>query len=86
MDHELGRISLINWQGRRARRLKPSISPWTVILVICAALGTAGATAEGAGWVHWTGPVAAAPAVLLFIAISSQLVALARAALTWLAG
>ena len=86
MDHQFGRIDLVTWQGRRNRRLKTGVSPWTILLVVCAVLGAAAMTAQGEGWVHWTGPVAAAPAALVLIALSVQLVAVARAALTWLAG
>ena len=86
MDHQLGRIDLINWQGRRNRRIKSSISPWTVLIVLCAVFGAATMAAEAAGWLRWTGLLSVAPAAMVLFAISAQLVAVARAALIWLSG
>jgi hypothetical protein len=42
--------------------------------------------AQAVGWLHWSGILAAAPTGLVMIAVSVQLVAMARAALTWLVG
>ena len=86
MDHQLGRIDLICWQGRRNRRAKPGVTPWTILLVACAVLGASAMAAQGAGWVHWTGRLAGIPAGLLLVAVSAQLVAVARAGLLWLVG
>ena len=86
MDHQLGRIDLINWQGRRTRTVKPSVNLWTVLIVLCAVFGAVTMAAEAAGWLHWTGLLSLAPAALVLFAISAQLVAVARAALIWLAG
>ena len=86
MDHQLGRIDLINWQGRRNRRIKSGVSGWTVMLAACAVMGAGAMAAQAAGWVHWTGLLEIAPTALVLFAISAQLIAVARAALMWLAG
>ncbi len=86
MDHQLGRIDLINWQGRRNRRLKSNVSAWTVVIVSCATLGAVSMAAQIASWLHWSGPMAAVPAGLVLFAVSAQLVAVVRAALMWLVG
>jgi hypothetical protein len=86
MDHQLGGIDLIIWQGRRNRRVKSGISVWTAIRLACVIFGATMLAAQMAGWVHWTGVVAAGPAALVLIAVSAQLVAATRAALAWLGG
>ncbi len=63
MDHQLGRIDLINWQGRRNRRIKQGVTPWTVIIVACAVFGATMMAAQAAQWLHWTGLLACASAV-----------------------
>jgi hypothetical protein len=85
MDHKLGRIGLVSWQGKPNRRFKAGIRPWTVVVVICAVLGAAGTAAETLGWLPRTGPLAVAPPALILLAISAQLVAALRAVLTWFA-
>jgi pheromone shutdown protein TraB len=87
MDHDLGGIGLINWQGRRYRRIKPSVGAglWTAVLVICGLLAVAMLTAQAVGWLRWTGVLALLPAALALLALSSRLVALVRGALGWLA-
>lgn len=85
-DTQLGGISLIRWQGRRNRRGKSGIAAWTVVLALCALAGAAMMAAQATGWLHWTGLLALVPAGLVLLAISVQLLAVARAALAWLAG
>jgi hypothetical protein len=85
MDHKLGRIGLVSWQGKPNRRFKAGIRPWTVVVVICALLGAAGAGAQALGWLPRTGPFAVVPPALILLAISAQLVAAARAIQTWFA-
>jgi hypothetical protein len=86
MEHQFGGVDIIRWQGRRNRRVKSGISIWAVVLVACALVGGSTLMAQVAGLLPWSGPLAAAPGVLVVIAISTQLVAVARAALAWLAG
>ena len=86
MDHKLGRIGLINWQSRRNRRITTGASLWTFILVACALLGMVALTAQALGWLHLSGHLAWAPAGLLLVAISGQLLAVTRAVLLWFAG
>lgn len=85
MDHKLGRIDLISWQGRPARRFKAGLKPWTVIVVICAVVGAVATGAQALGWLPRNGPFAVAPPALILLAISAQLVAALRAVLTWFA-
>ena len=86
IDHDLGRIDLITWQGRKNRRIKSSVNVWTVIVVACAVLGGVSITAQATGWLQWTGLLAAVPAGLVLLAVGAQLVAIIRAALIWLGG
>ena len=86
MDRELGRIELIYWQSRRNRRAKSGLSPWTAASVVGLLLGATLTAAQAAGWLHWAGPFAAAPAALVLVAVAGRLVAVARAALGWLGG
>ena len=86
MDHQLGKIDLICWQGRRNRRIRSGVTPWTVMIVACAVFGATMMAAQAAEWLHWTGLLAAAPVTLVLLAISAQIVGVVRAALIWLGG
>jgi hypothetical protein len=88
MDHDLGRIDLINWQGRRNRRTRPGPGAgiWTVVLVVCGALAVAMLAAQAAGWLRWTGLLAALPAALALLALSPRLAAMVQAARAWISG
>lgn len=86
MDRSIGDLGLVRWQGRRNRRPKPGVSIWTVILVTCALSGCSTLMAQVLGLLPWTGPLAAVPAGLVLLAICSQIVAVARAAVTWILG
>ena len=86
MDHQLGGIDLIIWQGRRNRRIKSGLSVWTALRLACVIFGVTMLAIQAAGWVHWSGALAVGPAALVLIAVSAQLVAATRAALAWLGG
>jgi hypothetical protein len=86
MDHQLGGVDLIIWQGRRNRRVKTGISLWAAIRLACIIFAVTMLAVQAVGWVHWTGALAAGPAALVLIAVSAQLVAATRAALAWLGG
>ena len=86
MDQELGGVHLIRWQGRRNRRPKGGVSIWAVLLGACALLGGATLAAQVFGLLPWSGFFGPFPAVLVLGAISTQLLAVARAALLWLKG
>ena len=86
MDHHLGQIDLVSWQGQRNRRIRPGLSPWTVMLALSAVLGLGMTTAQAAGWLHLPGLLAAAPAGLVLLAVSVQFVAVVRGLLVWLSG
>jgi len=86
MDHELGGINLIRWQGRRNRRAKAGVSIWAVFLATCALVGCSTLTAQVFGLLPWSGLFAPVPALLVLAAVSTQLVAVGRAALVWLKG
>jgi hypothetical protein len=83
MDHQLGRINLIRWQGRKTRRGAAGGSLWPLLIVTCAVFVGVIVAIQAAGWVHWTGPVAFVPAVLLVLILSAPLLAMGRAILTW---
>jgi len=86
VDHQLGQIDLIRWQGRRNRRLKTSVSGWTLVLGACALVGLGTLAAQAAGALPWSGPLAAAPAALVLLALSAYIVAVFRAVLSWITG
>ncbi len=88
MEHRLGQIDLVSWQGRGGRRLKAKagVSPWTVVLVISAPLSVAAITGQVAGWLPSTGPLAFAPAGVVLLAACALVVTIARAVIGWLAG
>ena len=86
MDHNLGRIDLVTWQGRQNRRIKSGVGMGTILLAVAALIGMVLTVSQLAGWIVWTGPLALAPGGLLLLALSVQVVAVVRAALTWLAG
>ena len=86
MDHQVGRINLIRWQGRRNRKVRTGVRPWTAIFIACAVLGAATMSAQAAGWLNWTGALGSVPAGLVLVAIAIQLVGTTRWLLTWLAG
>ncbi len=87
MDHDLGGVHLINWQGRRNRPIKPRLgaAALNAMLIVCALLGAALLAAQASGSLHWTGVMAAMPAAVTLLAISPRLAAMARGALGWLA-
>lgn len=86
MDQRLGDINLIRWQGRRNRRLKSGVSGWTIAVVVCAIAGSLMLGAQLLGLLPRTGLLAAAPAGLVLLALCSQILAVTRAVLAWLAG
>jgi len=79
-------IDLVRWQGRRNRRPRPGVSLWTVVVVACAVSGCISLAAQASGLLSWSGPLAAIPAGLCLLALASQIVAVARAAIAWLVG
>lgn len=86
MDHQLGRIGLINWQSRRNRRLTPAVGLWSLFLMGCALLALIAIGAQASGWLRLTGIAAWAPAALLLAAISVQVFSVLRAIVMWFAG
>ena len=86
MDHRLGGIDLIRWQGRRNRRLKTGVSVWTLLLVACGLLGGAALAAQAFGLLPWSGPLAGVPVALMVLAMAAPIIALARVAIAWLVG
>ncbi len=86
MDHHLGGIELIRWQGRRNRRARSGVSLWTVIVVLCALVGCSTLAGQAFGLLPWSGPLAALPAVLVLLVVGAQIMAFARAAIAWLVG
>ncbi len=86
MDHHLGQINLVSWQGQRNRRVKSGLSGWSVMLALSAVLGLAMTTAQALGWLRLPGPLAIAPAGLVLLAVSVQVAAVLRSLLLWLSG
>lgn len=86
MQHQLGEISLVRWQGRRNSRLKPGLSAWTLFLSACAVVGALTLLAQAFGLLPLTGPSALAPAGLTLFALGAQFVAITRALLAWITG
>lgn len=79
-------MDIICWQSVRNRRSKGGLSAWAALSVLCLATGAALAGAQAAGWLHWTGAMAAVPAELMLFAVAGQMATVIRAVLTWLAG
>jgi hypothetical protein len=88
MNSQLGQIGLISWQDRRSRRAQSGggLSLWTVTIVLLTVTGATLLACQGLGFLHLTGVMVAAPAGLLVLAVTAQIIALIRAGLTWLAG
>ncbi len=86
MDHRLGGIDLIRWQGRRNRRLKTGVAPLTLVLIGCGLLGALALAAQWVGLLPWAGLLAGVPAALLVLALAGPAIALARVAIAWIAG
>jgi hypothetical protein len=86
MDHRPGQIDLIRWQGKRLRKARTGINPWTVILVVCGLIGGLGLAGQIMGWLPLTPPASAIPAALLLAAIAIQAISIVKAGLVWLAG
>ena len=86
MDHQLGGINLIRWQGRRNRKVKAGVTLWTVCRLACALVGGAMLAVQALSGQPWSAPLAVIPVSLLLLAAASQIVAAARAAATWFVG
>ena len=86
MEHRLGTINLVRWQGRRNRRLKAGVSVWLLVVAVCALVGCGTLTAQVLGLLTWSGPLAALPAFLVLVALVSQVGTIGRAAIAWLVG
>jgi hypothetical protein len=86
MDHRLGRIDLIRWQGRRQTRRTRPVGGWTLLLFCVALIGLSGAAAQALGWISLPPTLAAAPAALVLLAAGVQVVALLRGVAAWIAG
>jgi hypothetical protein len=86
MDHRLGRIDLIAWQGRRQVRRTRPVGGWTLLLFVVALVGLCGAGAQAMNWISLPPVLAAAPAILVLVAAGVQVVALLRGVAAWIAG
>jgi hypothetical protein len=86
MDHRLGQIDLIAWQGRRQIRRTRPVGGWTVLLFFVALAGLSGAGAQAMGWISLPPVLAGAPAALVLLAAGIQVVALLRGVAAWIAG
>ena len=86
MDHQLGGIALINWQGRKVRKAQRGVALRTLVMGICIIAAAAIGFCEVIGWIPKVGLVSSLPAVLLLVAIGTQMATLVRAAVGWLLG
>ena len=86
MEHRIGHFELVRWQGSKSRRLKPKVGLWTVVLLICGALGVSLMGAQGLGWIRLTGASVFAPGGFILLAATGPLMAFFRAAVVWLLG
>ena len=80
-------FGLISWQGRRSYRARTGggVGLRTVALVLCTVASATLLICQGLGWLRLSGPMVAAPAGLLILALAAQIVAVIRAGLLWLA-
>jgi hypothetical protein len=81
LEHQLGRIELIRWQGRVRRGARPGPSVWTILRVLCAIVGTVTLALQALGLLSWTGPFAALPAMLTILGLAAPLWSGARRAM-----
>ena len=86
LDRDSGGLGMVNWQGKPPRRGRPKAGPATAFFALFALAAALAFAAQMLGWVHWKGPLAFTPAVLMLVAVNAQLIAAARWALGWLAG
>ena len=86
MDHHLGRIDLVSWQSPRSRKMKLSVSLWTMTLLATALVGLLLLAAQVAGWLELDGPLAAVPAALILLLVGAKFIQGVRATLAWLGG
>ena len=86
MEHRLGSIGLVSWQDCRNRRSRPGVPLWAAVLVSGALTGGAALAALASGLVTWVGPLAVVSAGLVLLAICSQVLTVARAAVAWIVG
>jgi hypothetical protein len=86
MDHQLGRIDLIRWQGRRVRRLRTGPSALFWVGLVCALIGGPLLAAQIMGWATLGGALSAAPSLLVLMAICVPVISLIKATLSWLGG
>ena len=86
MDHQIGQIDLITWQGRKTRRVRSGPGGLTLALLACALVGLVLMGVQAAGLVHWDGPMAVLPIALMGVAILAPLIAVVRVVLTWIVG
>jgi hypothetical protein len=84
VQHQLGEISLVRWQGRRNRRTRSDVSAWTLLLAACAVVGVPMLLAQGLGALPLTGTSALAPGALVLFALFAQIVIVLRAIIAWL--
>lgn len=86
MDHKLGGINLVRWQGARVRK-SDGPAGWIVAaaLLLMAVVGLVAVLVPASPWVDWLGFAAMAPALLAFVAmVIVRLVLLIRPAVVWL--
>jgi hypothetical protein len=86
LDRDFDGLGLVCWQGRPPRRGRPKAGPATAFFVLFALAAAGVFAAQMLGYLHWKGPLAFTPAVLMLVALNAQLIAAARWAAGWLAG
>jgi hypothetical protein len=77
---------MISWQRRRPRQPSQGIAVVVGLLVVPGVAGVALIWAQQSGMIHLEGPWRLLPIGLVLLAITVQIIAVARAAFRWLAG
>jgi hypothetical protein len=86
LDHDLGHIDLINWQGRKSRRLKSRFTIWNAIGWASLLVGFIAFACQQMGWLHLAPPTSALPVLILGIGLVGLVVRIVRLTATWLIG
>ena len=86
LDRNFAGPGMVCWQDKPARRGRPKAGLTTVLCALFALAAAVVLAGQMLGWLHWKGPLAFTPVMLMVVALNAQLIAMVRGFLGWLAG